>query len=286
MLALETLRTFVAAAESGSFTRAGALVNRTQAAVSMQMKRLEEETGRPLFVREGRSIRLAPGGEVLLPYARRLIRLHDEAVFSLAEPDVSGRARLGAPEDFASIMLPGVLERFARVYPHVVVDVRCEATEQLMAALGRGELDLTLCTTPEEPGTGVIVRREPVVWAASKRHDTHLARPLPLALFTEGCAYRRWATQALEASAIAYRVGFESPSVSGVLAAVRSGLAVAPVGASMVPDDIRVLGPAEGFPSLPAAVISVQTARADPSEVVRTLKQEVVRAFGCREATD
>lgn len=280
MLTLETLRTFVAAAESSSFTRAAEIINRTQAAVSMQMKRLEEEVGRKLFMREVRAVTLTPAGEALLPYARRLIRLHDEAVATLAEPEVHGKARLGAPEDYASLMLPGILARFAEAFPHVVVDVRCEPTGRLMEALGRGELDLTLCTTPEEPGSGTLLRREPVVWVTSARHEAQLKRPLPLALFAEGCAYRRWATMALDAAGVSYRVAFESPSVAGVLASVRSGLAVAPVGSSMVPDDLRVLGPADGFPTLPAAFISLQTNGTPRSKVVGALGEEVIRAFG------
>jgi DNA-binding transcriptional LysR family regulator len=115
----DLLRTFVAIADSGSFTRAGELVHRTQSAVSMQVKRLEEALGKPVFQRQGRTVALTAEGEALLGYARRILKLHEEAVATLTRPDLVGTVRIGIPDDYVMRFLPGILTRFAQAYPRV-----------------------------------------------------------------------------------------------------------------------------------------------------------------------
>ena len=121
MLDLEHLRTFVAIAETGSFTRAADVVFKTQSAVSMQMRRLEEKIGKPIFVRDGRSFRLTEEGERLLGYVRRLVRLSDETVAAFDETELTGSVRLGTPDDYADRFLPEILARFARSNPRAVL---------------------------------------------------------------------------------------------------------------------------------------------------------------------
>lgn len=255
-LPLELLRSFVAAAESGSFTRAAGVVNRTQSAVSMQMKRLEGMVGRPLFDRKVRGVSLTPAGTTLLDYSRRMLKLHDEALDAVCVPDMEGVVRLGSPEDYATTRLTKVLSDFAHAYPRVAVEVTCHPSDRLMNLFQAGELDLTLCTDEDAAG-GELLRRESVVWVCGEDSQAHEEDPLPLAVFHEGCLFRRWATTGLENMGRAYRVAYSSPSVAGLLAAVRTGLAVVPLGSGIVPADLRVLGPEHGLPLLPEAAISL-----------------------------
>lgn len=162
----DVLRTFVAIAEQGGFTRAGEVVNRTQSAVSMQMKRLEEDIlQRQLFERDGRQVRLTAEGQVLLGYARRILKLHGEVFNTLRMPHMVGLVRIGTPDDYAMRFLPTILSSFAQAYPLVQVEVHCDSSKQLML---RQDLDLTIVT--REPGNevGQLLRQERLVWAAAE----------------------------------------------------------------------------------------------------------------------
>lgn len=265
-LPMDHLRTLVAVVENGGFTAAGRAVHRTQAAVSMQIKRLEEDLGCALFVRAKRSVRLTSAGDRLVGYARKILRLHDEAISVLFTPELSGTVRLGAPEDYAGEYLPGVLARFIKDNPLVTVDILCEPTPMLLEALRHGQLDLTLASATgvreASEATGSVIHRESLSWAVATGFETHLQRPLPLAVFHKGCPYRHYAGEALEQAGIASRVSFVSPSLSGVLAAVRAGLAVAPVPSSLVAPDCRLLDADEGLPPLPEVMVELHRAPA------------------------
>src|SRR5471032_2530364 len=153
----ELLRTFVAIADEGGFTRAGEAVNRTQSAVSMQMKRLEDDiVQRPLFQKDGRTMSLTAEGQVLLGYARRILKLHSEVFNTLREPHMVGVVKIGSPDDYVMRFLPGILSSFYKAYPLINVEVNCESSTQL---LQRHDLDLTIVT--RKPGTeiGQILRQ-------------------------------------------------------------------------------------------------------------------------------
>jgi len=278
-LPTDLLRTFVAAADAESYTSAAAMVHRTQSAVSMQMKRLEEGMGQPLFERNGRAMRLTSQGVTLLWYARRILKLNDEAVAAVARPELSGSVRLGAPEDYAERLLPRVLARFAETYPQVQVDVVCEPGARLLAALDNSELDLMVHTNCEVPLRGETIYREQVVWVTSNRHLVHEQDPLPIAVYHEGCIFREWALRSLEGAGRSYRIAYTSLGIAGILAAVRGGLAVAPVGHSTLADGLRILGPADGFPELPTAVVTLIKSRGTPSPAMTSLADHVSESF-------
>ncbi len=147
LLESDVLRTFVAIAESGSFTRAAGQIYRSTSAVSMQIKRLEDTLGRPLFVREARQVRLTPAGETLLGYARRLLKLNEEAIAHFLQPALQGRVRFGTPADVGTRILPGLLALFARSHPGVEVDVSVARSIDMIERIDAGELDLALITT-------------------------------------------------------------------------------------------------------------------------------------------
>lgn len=282
-LPTQLLETFVAVAETGSFTRGGGLVCRTQSAVSMQMRRLEDLLGCALFERQGRRIRLSERGRVFLGHARELLRLEREALAALKGPEPSGLVRLGAPEDYSATRLPGILADFARQYPKVLVEVHCSSSIRFAKQLREGTLDLALAVgPPDRPPARVQAKLavwEPVEWTAAPDFTPREDEALPLALFDDGCVFRRWSLEALDAIGRPWRLCFVSSSLSGVLAAVRAGLAVAPVGRSYVPADLRTLGVEQGMPPLPVAAVWLCRNPKAGSEAVEYLASCILDAF-------
>ena len=277
----DLLRTFVAIVDAGGFTQAARQVHRTQSAVSMQVRRLEETLDRVLFQRDGRGVQLAPDGEALLGYARRLLKLHDEAVAALTRPDLAGLVRIGTPDDYVDRFLPEILARFARAVPRVQVEVLCETSVNLRRLLAEGRLDLAVLTAgcALSGETGEVLRREPVVWATAERQLAHEQEPLPLALFQSGCVFRDWALASLDGSGRPYRIAYTSASFSSILAAVKVGLAVTTLCRSVLPAGVRPLGVGEGFPPLPQTAITLH--RGKPvSAVAECLAGYIRESFG------
>lgn len=235
-----TLSSFVAVAETGAFGQAASAVARTQSAVSLQIKKLEEGLGCTLFERTSRSVKLTGQGEIFLGYARRILELHWEAYSRLKEPDIEGEIRLGTPEDFATHYLPGVLASFREHHPRVQLNVACDLTLNLIAGFKRGDFDLILVKRdPQRVKGGVRVWREPLVWAAADH--ARVETPLPLVLSPQPCIYRARALAALNREKIAWRISYSSPSLAGALAAVRAGLGVTVLPANMAPPGVHAL---------------------------------------------
>lgn len=274
-LPIDLLKTFLAIIDLGSFTAASRAVHRTQSATSMQIKRLEELVDQPLFERSGRRAELTAAGETLVPYARRLLKLHEETVAAMLQPEMVGVVRIGTPDDYAQRFLPRILARFAQDYPRVQVAVRCEPSSKLVLALDQGDLDLALVTCGTGKVRGEIIRRDPTVWVTSSQHLVHEEEPLPLAVFQADCIFREWALKTLDEQGKSYRIAYQSPSVAGILAAVSAGLAVTILATSIVPPDTRILGPAEGFPPLPETTIALQQGTGDHSPVIASMARYI-----------
>ena len=278
-LSTDLLRTFVAVIETASFTRAGERVSRTQSAVSQQIRRLEEELGQRLLDRDGREVRPTPRGEDLLSHARRLLRAHDDAVAALARPEISGLVRFGAPDDYATGYLPDVLSRFAATHPRVQVEVHCASSPELRGWLLRDELDLVVHSCERPPKGAELIGHEPLSWVTSARRPAHEQTPVPLAVYDQGCHFRKWALAALDRAAIPYRIAYISRSLAGIQAAVTAGLAVAPLG-GFIPAGTRLLGSAEGFPELPTSSLALLRGknRTEPVERLAETVAEGLRA--------
>lgn len=251
LLDLEVLRTFVAIAETGSFTLAANAVFRTPSAVSMQIKKLEDILGVSVFMRDARSVSLTQDGEMLLGYARRLLALNRETVSKFIMPDISGVVRLGSPDDYGERVLPNVLKRFARSHPSIAVDVTIDMTTNLKRRMAERMLDITLITVCQNiPADAEILLTEPIVWAGSRGGSAHLREPLPVSLWEEGCVWRADALEALGRAGRDYRVAYMSAHTAGQRAAILADLAVAPLPKSFIGDEIVALGPEEGLPTL------------------------------------
>lgn len=279
-LDIDLLKTFIAIAEGGSFTRAAEEVGRTQSAVSMQMKRLEELIGRPIFSRDGRQNRLTFDGERLLDYARRIVRLNDEAVTAFTRPELTGTVRLGTPDDYADRFLPEILARFARTHPLVQVDVECRNSEPLVAMVGKGEVDLALVSCMQLGGNPELVRTEPLVWVVSMRHCPHLQEPLPIAIAQPGCHWRRMALETLDRFERPYRIAYASGNSNAITAAVMSGLAVGVVPQICLRPGMRMLSEDEGFPNLGEFDIGLVRAPAKSTDATDALAAHIKDSLG------
>lgn len=249
----DLLRAFVAVVECGGFSQAGERLLRGQSAVSLQIKRLEQRLGTRLLNRGPRHLSLTGEGEVILDYARRILRLNDELVARVQEPELSGLVRIGAPEDFATSHLPNVLARFAETHPRVSIEVTCELTLEVLERFRAGGLDLAL--VKREPSIvieGTRVWREPLVWVAADRRHIDSDDPLPLAVSPFPCVYRKRAAAALDTAGRPWRVAYTCGSLAGTHAAVRAGLGVTVLPKEMVPCDLSILETEDcGLPDLP-----------------------------------
>ncbi len=278
-LDVDLLKTFIAIAETGNFTRAAADVNKTQSAVSMQMKRLEDLVGRTLFVREGRQNRLTADGERMLDYARRIVRLNDEAVISFTEPDERRVIRFGTPDDYADRFLPEVLARFARTHPACLLEVECLSSSKLEDDVRHGKLDLAIVTCDDLTTAPEIIHEEPLCWVTSARHCVHENAVVPVALSQTGCAWRQMALDALDHAERAHRIAYVSTNSLAVSAAVLAGLAVAAIPEIVMRPGMRFLTEAEGFPDLGTFRIGLVRGTS-PSAEVNALAQHIADSIG------
>lgn len=264
-LDIDLLRSFVVAAETGVLSRAADRIGRSQAALSMQMKRLEDLIGQPLLTRTGRGVLLTVQGERLLVHARRVLSSHDEALAEFSGGSLSGTLRFGCPDDYAQAFLPNLLRGFARLHPGAAIEVICAATPRLQAQCDRGGLDLALVSVPLGAEREVL-RREDLVWVIPRDHPALWPDPLPLALGDPDTLDHRAALAALDRAGRAYRIAYASGSLSGLLAVARSGQAVAVLTGSAVPTDLRTLPRIGGLPALPriGVTIRIDERRATP----------------------
>lgn len=279
-LPTELLRTFVKAVELGSFTRAGDAVGRTQSAISLQMRRLEEMLDTPLFERGTHRVKLTEEGATLADYARRVLALNDEAVASLRRPRVAGCLRLGAPHEYMASLLPTILGKFAQSHPAVTLEVTCDLSKNLLERQAKGEFDLVIALHDDgQWGSGVLVHTEPLVWISSLDRACHDQLPLPLVLAPSPCIYRNRVLHTLGRLNRSWRVSYTSSSYSGILAAVRAGLGVTLLAASTVPEGVRTLGERDGLPEMGVLDVCVHRSRENASEAATCLAEYVAGSF-------
>ncbi|MFG1421411.1 LysR family transcriptional regulator [Roseixanthobacter liquoris] len=257
----DLLKAFVAVADQRSFTRAATHLNRTQSAVSMQIRRLEERLQVELFHRSTIHVELSAAGEGLIGYARRILTLNEEAVGRLREHKVEGAVRLGVMDDYGTLLVPALLARFAAAYPLVRVQMETGLTATMPDRLGES-YDLVVAMHPAGQAEGQFLRREQAVWAAGPEPGIEGRTPLPVALYPHGCLFRKWAIEALDAARRPWRLAFVSHSLAAVEAVAAQGLAVTVVKSGTFPHGLRALGERDELPPLPAADIRLHRAPA------------------------
>lgn len=259
---IAVLRTLIAVDELGSFARAAAKVGRSESAVSLQLKRLEEQVGFPLFQRVGRTMTLTDAGDALIRNARRLVELNDEAFSALPGASMAGTVRLGVPPDVAETWMSVALIRIAKAYPAVRVQTVVDRSPMLTRQLDDSEIDLAVTFATEPVTDGSWSATFPMCWIAP-RGFTHASEtgPLQLAVFDPPCFFRAAASAALDTAGISWNIAHSSPNLMGLWAAVGSGLGITvrtPVG---VPSQLAVLGAQAGLPPLPTVTLVMKQRR-------------------------
>ncbi len=250
-LSTDLLRTFVTVSDLGSYTRAGEALNRTQPAISLQMRRLEELVGAKLIAHDGRILSLTEAGQVLSAYARQILHLNDQAVSQFRRDDVVGALKVGLPTDFAVLNLQETVARFVFDHPDVDLEIRCGLSRELVEALHADEISLAVALIPEDKQQYLVrAWEERPIWVTAKSKRTHSQKPLPLVGHPEGCEYRNRMTKALERVGSKWRIAYTSPDVSGLQKAVVSGLGVSALTRSTLSNGMRVLSEADGFPEM------------------------------------
>jgi DNA-binding transcriptional LysR family regulator len=244
------LRTFVAVCDCGSFTRAANQVHLTQSAVSLHIKRLEEQLGTRLIVRLARGLRLTEQGEVLLSFARRILELYAEADTVLrGEPGAT--VRIGVPEYFDLHTLSSLLSQFSSHHPAIRIHVELGIGPDISALVDEGELDIAIVSFEIGEGDGIRLCREKRVWAAARAMKLGPDEPAPLALYPPFCRWRRLALEELDKAGRPWRLAIQSAGTAGILAALDANLAITMLPEFNLPPAFKVLGRAENLPPLP-----------------------------------
>jgi DNA-binding transcriptional LysR family regulator len=264
-LDIDLLRNFVAIADAGTLSQAARRVSRTQSALSMQVQRLESAVGHTLLHRNSRGVRLTAEGATLMGHALRLLRQHDEALADMNVRTVTGRLRIGCPDDYAVRYLPRLLKGFASQYPRAQIEVRSGSTPRLRSLLAKHLIDVALVSLTGRVRSADAIRMEPLVWVS------HLGRavidddPLPLALSEPDDYDHQAATAALDRVGRRYRLVCAANSLSTLTAIVRAGVAITVLTRTAVPDDLVVVAPKRGLPRLPNVGLTVAFDRDTPS---------------------
>lgn len=282
----DLLRTFVAVADLANFTRAADALGRTQSAVSMQMKRLEDLVGDLLFERGPRGVALTRRGSELLVNARRIVDLLDETAASLAAPALFGRVRIGIPEEYDASVLSRALGAFGKIHPNVEITVRYGWSAVQKEALGRGELDLAVVFEWEHAPQGEVLMVDPTVWTTSNVHRMHEESPVPIALYDSSGWCTDFAIRSLESRGHAYRIAYRSHTSGGLKLAVSSGLAIAPLSRSNIPAGCRELTAADGFGDIDSSNVVMYLRRNATGEAVTAMADAIREAFRLRATSD
>jgi DNA-binding transcriptional LysR family regulator len=276
------LRAFAAVAETGGVTSAGRLLNLTQAAVSQQIKRLEDFFGLTLFDREQRRLALTPTGERLLSYAQRILALNDEVWGVMTSPDFEGEVRFGVPHDVVTPFVPPILKAFNQCWPRVRVTLICQPTLKLLRMLDNREIDLTLTTEKDPNEGGDLLMPDQLVWVGARGGEAFKRRPLPVSFGDTSCAFRTSTVRALTGAGLDWRLTCETSDFAPYCATLEADLAVAPMLSTSVPRNLQVLGPEHNLPPLPIFYINLRMPQAGALDIALELARFIRTGFAQR----
>lgn len=278
------LRAFVAVAETGGMTAAGGVLNLTQAAVSQQIKRLEESLGVLLFERDRRGLALTHQGERLLGLAKRLLTLNDQIWAEMTAPVETGEVRLGIPYDLVPGYMPQVFKTYARCCPQVSLRLVNHTSHAIRAALERGEIDIAIVEEPATAPGGETLLIDRLVWVGATGGDAYLQRPVPISFGSETCSIKPPTLAALRAADVDWRAVTEISNVDAINATVQSDIAVTATLACAIPPGLEILPPDCGLPALPPLAVSLYLRRDHGSRAVDEIARIVRDTFGRRQA--
>ncbi|MEW6990873.1 LysR family transcriptional regulator [Colwelliaceae bacterium 6441] len=272
----ELLRTFIAVVDHGSITRASKQIYRTQSAMSMQIKRLEEQIGQTLFDRSGRQLVLSYHGKSLVAYARRLLNLHDEAINKLTNKDHQTHLTIGCPFDYSESFLPKLIGVLHQSNPLLHISVITANSGELRRLMDAGTIDVALLTRLPQSNEGVLVYQAHGVWLA-KEKSSFEQRPLPLVLVEPDCKFHSSVIDGLEKSHIDYQLLCDASQTHLLFALVRERNAVTVVPDVLVPNDLIGLSHVEHLPELPVAEVIISLKGGEQSIIGLSLQEIALR---------
>ncbi len=283
-LDISLLRAFSAVVETGSVTAAARLLNRTQAAVSLQIKRLEDTVDQQLFDRGHRRLTLTPGGERLLAQAQRIVSLNDDLFAQMTTPEFEGEIRFGVPTDIVQTYMPPILRRFSKAWPRVRLSPSLGNSFFLLEQFRNGNLDLSLTTDTRVGAGGETMRVDRLVWVCAPGSAAHRETPLPLAVGDSSCRFRPSVIDALRQAGLDWRFVLEVSNQVAQDATVSAGIAVGASLRDSIPDFLDELGSESNLPPLPEYQINLYAPKSGlnplADELARHIRQEFTVRFG------
>jgi DNA-binding transcriptional LysR family regulator len=272
----ELLRTFLAVAQSLSFTRAAASLGLGQPTVSQHVRKLEDAVGRPLFVRDTRSVTLTVDGEAMAGFARSILAAHEQAVGYFTGSGISGRIRFGVTDDLALTPVPSILRDFRQLYPRIDLELTVSQSNALQRRVESGHLDVAFVKQAPGEGHGQLVRRDRLVWAAPPGTRLTPGQRVALVVYQAPSISRSNGVQALEQARLPYRVTCTVRGVLGVVAAARAGLGLAIFARSLIPDGLVELPVSAGLPDLGEIDLMLLTSSRPVSEPAEALTAAIL----------
>ena len=250
-LSTELLRTFITVIEVASFTRAAEILGRTQPAISLQVKRLEDSVGYPLIERKSKEISLTERGEALAVHARQILRLNDLAMAQFAQPNPTAKLRVGLPVDYAVGTLQSCLTCIVRQFPDVQIEIRCDLSKHLLAALRSNEIDVAVALFDGDDQQFLFRNwKEQPTWVGATGFAIPSGSDIPLVAHPFGCVYRDRMETALKLVGKNWRIAYSSPGIGGVQRAVQDGLGLSCLTAPTLQTGMRVFSEKDGLPVL------------------------------------
>lgn len=240
-LSLDTLRTLVTIIDVGGFAKAGEVLARSQPAISLQIKKLEEQLGKRLFEKVGQRQLANQDGQNLYKYAREMLAINDDVFRQFEQTSLSGRLRLGIPSEFATTLLPSIVGEFSKLYPDVALEVTSALSRNLLGEAHRQSFDLVMAlVNPEQETQGEVVLEDDLVWVGDK------SKPLPhnnlsLVLAPDGCVYRSRVIEQLKQQTTAWRISYTNADLYGLIAAIKQGLGVTALARTSRPSELDII---------------------------------------------
>ena len=279
-LSLDFLRSFVTIAQTGSYTLCAERLKRTQPAISLQIKKLEEIVGEKLFSREGNRLTLTLAGNKLLEFGMKILLLNDQAMAEFGRPQVSGNIKLGIPSEFSTTLMPKIIRRFTQSYPEISMEVHCALSKDLLCEPLKNQFDLILSLqeVPDTDQDGYIVTDQ-LVWVGSQRFVNSIPEKLPLIAAPAPCIYRNRATSLLGKHSKQWQIVYTIGDLNGIQTAINEGLGITVLAKSTVPKELHILSPSPALPELGhigVCLVNPQKVRSEAIELLaKTIQAEL-----------
>lgn len=272
-LSLDILRTFISIVDLNGFNKAAEKVHLSQSAISMQMKRLEEQTGHSLFERKGKQRLLTHHGEILLSHARRMLQLNDELLQNFKDSKLKGKIRMGIQSDFVDSPLTAAIYQYIKHHPEMMLDLKVDSSDSLQDMLTRRKLDLVVYLGREKNRAfdATTMGVHPLEWVCSSAFT--LQSPLPLVVLGPDCKIRQSISAALTSANIPWRIAFASSSLPAAWGAISAGIGLGARTRIGMPGSLIIMPGSADLPPLPAVHAWLCTSPGENSRLILRLKE-------------